>query len=301
MGNRNLTMLMQEKPFMEAVKAQTEAYQNFVKTSEFADASIAPRTLEMLAEFVTLTQQAKMDRTPKRGEDGHNERTLLISAELIVKCKEAMKPFEGFSGDFATKVLSQVFNHSSNGDEISADPVLLLHTLRNAVEEENLPEEIKQQCHDFIDKYFLPHYLNFARSEVASCLISDHDSCSQTVYETYISNVDKWSKGENTKEELQFMETVEEIGNVISIADFRMACVHHALRYMANNNGAMSHYDKTPMARLFENYTLKKVFYGLSIEQEASNDEFKTKMRDGGYTDRQTERLTQWIARAPKP
>jgi len=313
-------------PYCLRVTEEQRIYRKMLESSELAQASCAPGTIEMLAKFAVLSrlrEHANSNLYSKmRVYDGETIKEQDPQARSVQEYRDAAGVDEGMNGistRFAFKVLSQTFNHDST--EISADPVHLMFVLERMLRLEQFPEDTEKRLVNYIKETLAPRYAEFIGNEIQKAYLESYGDYGQNLFERYIALADAWIEDADFKDpdtgimmsrdELNVELTkIEKPAGIANPKDFRNEVVKFALRAKARDGGHMpkwTAYEKIREVierRMFSQVEdlLPIISFGAKRdgETERKHHEFIERMRDRGYTERQVRRSVEWFMRVQK-
>jgi serine protein kinase len=136
-------------PYCLRVSEEVRIYEKLIRHSSLAEATCAPGTLKMMAQFSVLTRLKEPENSSIFSKmlvyDGDNLKDTDPRAKSIQEYRDYAGVDEGMSGistRFAFKILSKVFNFDSQ--EVAANPVHLMYVLEQQIEREQFPPELEQ-------------------------------------------------------------------------------------------------------------------------------------------------------------
>jgi serine protein kinase len=306
---------------------ELKIYKKMLENSQLANNPCAPKTLELLADFSVLTRLKTHENnlnlvTKMRVYNGENLKNKDPNVKAYQEYTDAAGVNEGMSGSstrFAFKVLSQTFNFDK--DEIAADPIHLMYVLENAIKQEQFSAEKEELYIGFIKSYMAEEYKEFIGTEIQRAYVESFSEYGQNVFETYLAYADSWLqdidyRDPNTGEMFDRsilndeLEKIEKPAGIANPKDFRSEVVNFVLRSKAKNRGASPRWNSyEKLAEVIE----KKIFSStedllpiISLGTKANKDDekkrndFVSRMKDKGYSERQINRLTEWFIRARK-
>ena len=310
-------------PYALRVTEETRIYDKLVRTSELAEAPLAPGTLEMLARFSVLSRLKTHENSnlfaKMRVYDGESLKEVDPKARTLQEYKDAAGVDEGMDGistRFAFKALSATFNHDT--EEVAADPVHLMYVLEQAIKREQFPEDVESQYLEFIKADLAPRYAEFIGHEIQKAYLESYHDYGQNLFDRYVDYADAWIEDQDFKDpdtgqmldrELlnQELSKIEKPAGIANPKDFRNEVVKFTLRARANNKGrnpSWTSYEKIREVierRMFSQVEdlLPVISFGSKkdSESEKKHDEFVQRMVERGYTERQVRRLVEWYMR----
>ncbi|MEZ5448876.1 MAG: PrkA family serine protein kinase [Thiolinea sp.] len=313
-------------PYCLRVTEEIEIYRKLLTNSSLAEASCAPDTLKMLAQFTVLSRLKEPENSnlysKMRVYDGENLKDIDPKAKTIQEYQDAAGVDEGMSGlstRFAFKILSKVFNFDPV--EVAADPVHLMYVLERQVEKEQFPAEIQDRYISFIKEYLSPRYVDFIGKEIQTAYLESYSEYGQNLFDRYVTYADFWIQDQEYRdpETGDFLdraalnsdlEKIEKAAGISNPKDFRNEIVNFVLRARANNGGRnpdWTSYEKLRRViemKMFSSTEdlLPVISYGAksSNEEQRKHDNFVERMMKRGYTEKQVRLLSEWYLRVRK-
>ncbi|MGB0663882.1 MAG: PrkA family serine protein kinase [Pontibacterium sp.] len=313
-------------PYCTRVSEEISIYEKLLEHSSLASAPCAPDTLNMLAQFTTLSRIKEPENSSiyskMRIYDGQNLKDTDPKAKSLQEYKDAAGVDEGMTGlstRFAFKILSKVFNFDST--EVSANPVHLLYVLEKEIEQQQFPTEVQERYIGYLKEYIAPKYIEFLGKEIQTAYLESYSEYGQNIFDRYVTYADFWIQDQeyrdpetgdilNRQSISEELEKIEKPAGISNPKDFRHEIVNFVLRARANNGGknpVWSSYEK--MRSVIE----KKMFSNtedllpvISFNAKASSDEqnkhgeFVKRMVERGYTEKQVRLLSEWYIRVRK-
>jgi predicted Ser/Thr protein kinase len=312
-----------EVPYCLQASEEKKIYEKLLKSSTLSAAPTAPYTLELLAQFSVLTRLEEPENSnvvsKMRVYDGENVKEKDSRAKSFQEYKDATTANEGFFGistRLAYKVLAEVYNFDH--EEIAADPVHLLYVLEKTVNASRLPKDTQEKYLDYIKEYLIPYYAKKVEQDIQAAFLDSYDEFGQAMFDRYVMFADHWVQDndyrdvdtgqmfnrEGLNKELEKIEKPAEIANP---KDFRHEVVNFCLRKQAKNDGKnpdWKSYEK--LKRVIESSMFSKTqdllpvisFSGQGNKSDKKkHDSFVERMKELGYTERQTRRVTEWQVR----
>jgi serine protein kinase len=133
-------------PYCLRVSEEVKIYEKLLRGSSLAQATCAPGTLRIMAQFAVLTRLKEPENSSLYSKmlvyDGENLKDTDPRAKSYQEYRDYAGVDEGMSGistRFAFKILSKVFNFDST--EVAANPVHLMYVLEQQIEREQFPAE----------------------------------------------------------------------------------------------------------------------------------------------------------------
>jgi len=305
---------------------EIKIYEKMLAESALRDAPIAPKTLDILAQFSVLSRLIEHEnstyaskRAVYNGEDVKNSDPKAKSIQEYRDTAGVNEGMTGISTRFAFKILSKTF--SRDIAETSADPVLLIDILNTAIVAEEFPKERQDKLKDFIKTTLVPKYLEYLGKEIRGAYLENADDYGQTLFDKYIDYSDHWIgeksyKDSNTGTMLdrellnKELEAIEKAAGIANPRDFRNEIVMFSLRHRAQHNGAnpkWTSYNKLKEVieqRIFSTLDsmLPVISFGSkrTTEEEEKHTHFIERMRERGYTPRQSQRVIEYYLRMQK-
>lgn len=312
-----------EVPYCLRVTEERNIYQKLLSSSTLSNAPTAPYTLDLLAQFSVLTRLEEPENsnvvTKMWVLDGENMKEKDSRAKSYQEYKDSASSNEGFFGvstRFAYKVLAEVFNFDL--DEVAANPVHLLYVLEKTILASRLPKDQVENYLSYLKDYLIPYYAKKVKKDINTAYLDSYDDYGQNIFDRYIMFADHWIQDNDYRdpdtgqmfdrahinEELTKLEKPAEIANP---KDFRHEVVNFCLREQAKNNGKnpdWKSYNK--LRRVIEATMFNKAqdllpvisFSGQgSKEDKQKHKEFVDRMKELGYTQRQTRLVVDWYTR----
>jgi serine protein kinase len=310
-------------PYCLRVTEEQKIYEKLVSSSELANSSCAPATLEMMARFSVLSRLKRHENSTvfakMRVYDGESLKETDPRARSLQEYKDAAGVEEGMDGTstrFAFKVLAATFNHDTT--EVAADPVHLMYVLEQAIRRDQLPAETEKRYLEFIKGELAPRYAEFIGNEIQKAYLESYNDYGQNLFDRYVAYADAWIEDQDFKDpdtgqllnrELlnQELTKIEKPAGIANPKDFRNEVVKFSLRTRANNNGknpSWTSYEKIREVierRMFSQVEelLPVISFGSKKDgdTERKHEEFVLRMEARGYTERQVRRLVEWYMR----
>ncbi len=313
-------------PYCTRVSEEVRIYEKLLENSSLSAAPCAPDTLNMLAQFTTLSRIKDPENSSlyskMRIYDGENLKDTDPKAKSLQEYKDAAGVDEGMNGlstRFAFKILSKVFNFDPT--EVAANPVHLLYVLEKEIEQQQFPTEKQERYIGFLKEFIAPKYIEFLGKEVQTAYLESYSEYGQNIFDRYCTYADFWIQDQEYRDPEtgdildrqainEELEKIEKPAGISNPKDFRHEVVNFVLRARANNNGnnpTWMSYEK--MRTVIE----KKMFSNtedllpvISFNAKASSDdqrkhgEFVKRMINRGYTEKQVRLLSEWYIRVRK-
>lgn len=310
-----------EVPYCLRVTEEVEIYKKLLKGSDLSNASYAPGTLEMLAQFSVLSRLKQPENSTLFSKmeiyDGKNLKDSDPQAKSLQEYRDHAGVTEGMDGistRFAYKILSKTFNYDNT--EIAANPVHLMYVLEQRVRKEHMKNE--DELITLIRGILAPKYATFLSDEIQKAYLESYSEYGQNLFDRYISYADAWIQHQDfrdadtgemyDRDQLNAeLEKVEKPAGISNPKDFRNEVVNFVLRASRNNDG------KNPQWTSYEKLRAvieKKMFANteellpvISFNKKSSTKEddehknFVQRMVEKGYTEKQVRLLVEWYIR----
>jgi serine protein kinase len=313
-------------PYCLRVSDEVRIYQKLLAHSSLSQAPCAPGTLEMLAQFSTLTRIKEPENSSifskMRVYDGENLKDTDPKAKSMQEYRDYAGVDEGMNGistRFAFKILSQVFNFDHA--EVAANPVHLLYVLERQIEREQFAPEVEERYLSYLKGYLAPRYAEFIGKELQQAYLESYSEYGQNIFDRYVTYADFWIQDQeyrdpDTGESFDRsalnaeLEKIEKPAGISNPKDFRNEIVNFVLRAKAKNAGrnpAWTSYEKLRAViekKMFS--TTEDLLPVISFNTKASADEqkkhaeFVDRMVAKGYTAKQVRLLSDWYLRVRK-
>ena len=313
-------------PYCLRVSDEVKIYQKLLTHSSLSAAPCAPGTLEMLAQFSTLTRIKEPENSSifskMRIYDGENLKDTDPKAKSMQEYRDYAGVDEGMNGistRFAFKILSQVFNFDHT--EIAANPVHLLYVLERQIEREQFSAEIEEKYLSYLKGFLATRYAEFIGKELQQAYLESYSEYGQNIFDRYVTYADFWIQDQefrdpDTGESFDRaalnteLEKIEKPAGISNPKDFRNEIVNFVLRARAKNAGknpAWTSYEKLRAViekKMFSN--TEDLLPVISFNTKASGEEqkkhadFVDRMVAKGYTAKQVRLLSDWYLRVRK-
>ena len=313
-------------PYCLKVSEEVRIYEKLLAHSSLSEASCAPHTLKMLAQFAVLSRLKEPENSSifskMRVYDGENLKDTDPKAKSYQEYRDFAGVDEGMSGlstRFAFKILSKVFNFDHS--EVAANPVHLLYTLEQQIPQEQFPPETQERYLRFIKEFLVPRYVEFIGKEIQTAYLESYSEYGQNIFDRYVTYSDYWIQDQeyrdpDTGESFdrralnEELEKIEKPAGISNPKDFRNEVVNFVLRTRARNAGknpAWTSYEKLRAViekKMFAN--TEELLPVISFNAKASADdakkheEFVNRMVQKGYTPKQVRLLCEWYLRVRK-
>lgn len=314
-----------EVPYCLRIQEEKKIYEKLLKNSELATAPVAPNTLEILAKFSVLTRldvpENSAIETKLLVYNGENVKEKDVKAKAYYEYKEDASSEEGFHGvstRLAYKILSEVYNFDIT--ETAADPVHLLYVLEKVIKQERLSEDVEVLYMSFV-KFLAGEYAKLVGKDIQTAYLDSYNEYGQALFDRYILFADHWVQDNDYRDpdtgqmfdrqaidrELTKLEKTAGISNP---KDFRHEITNFALRYQAKHDGknpSWTSYEK--LRKVIEATMFSKTedllpvisFTGHGNKGDKDkHDAFVNRMKEMGYTEKQTRRVVEWHMRTVK-
>ena len=317
---------MVKVPYVTRVNEEAEIYKKLLSNSELRAAPCAPGTLEILSQFCVMSRLKVPQNSTlflkMRVYNGENVKNQDPRSRPIQEYKDIAGVNEGMDGlstRFAFKILSKTFNYDT--EEIAANPIHLMYILKNSISEEQFPKDKETELLGTLDGVLMDKYLEYLEKDIrASFLDSFQDLC-QNLFENYFYYADAWvSDSEyrdvNTGTMLDRnglnaeLEKIEKPAGIDNPKDFRNDITMFVIRYRGANKGKLPRWNEYEKMRIVIEKkvlaTTDEILPVISFAPKRSDEEtkkhnhFVAKMKERGYTERQTRFLCEFFMRARK-
>ncbi|HYE35895.1 PrkA family serine protein kinase [Methylocaldum sp.] len=313
-------------PYCLRVSEEVKIYEKLLIHSSLSDASCAPHTLKMLAQFAVLSRLKEPENSniysKMRVYDGENLKDTDPKAKSYQEYRDFAGVDEGMAGlstRFAFKILSKVFNFDHS--EVAANPVHLLYTLEQQIPQEQFPPEVQERYLRFIKEFLVPRYVDFIGKEVQTAYLESYSEYGQNIFDRYVTYADYWIQDQeyrdpDTGESFdrralnEELEKIEKPAGISNPKDFRNEVVNFVLRARAKNSGknpAWTSYEKLRAViekKMFANTEelLPVISFNAkaSVDDQKKHEEFVNRMVHKGYTPKQVRLLCEWYLRVRK-
>lgn len=315
-------------PYCLRYSEETKIYEKLLRESSLSEASCAPKTLEMLAQFSVMSRLAPTDHGAAEVKmavyNGESLKHKNIDAKSVWEYERESREKgydEGFNGQstrFAFKTLSETFNYDR--EEVAANPLSLLFVLDEKIKQEHLDSGTEKFLTS-IREHLSKEFLKFFDGEVKKAYVESYEDHGQNIFERYVSYADNYINDEDyrdpntsmlmTPHELEkFLEEVEVAAEIGNKKDFRHEVVNFVLRFKAKNGGK---FPKWTSYQKIRDVIEAKVFSSIedmlpiiSSSAPANSDDkrhhknFVERMTKNGYTTRQVLVLVDWYTKSLK-
>ncbi len=315
-------------PYCLRVSEEVKIYEKLLRGSSLFEATCAPGTLKMMAQFAVLTRLKEPENSSLYSKmlvyDGENLKDTDPKAKSYQEYRDYAGVDEGMSGistRFAFKILSKVFNFDPA--EIAANPVHLMYVLEQQISREQFAPELEQKYLAFIKEHLAVRYAEFIGKEIQTAYLESYSEYGQNIFDRYVTYADFWIQdneyrdtdtGEafdraalNTE-----LEKIEKPAGISNPKDFRNEIVNFVLRARGDpknggNNPLWTSYEKLRTViekKMFSN--TEELLPVISFNAKASADDakkhqdFVARMVGKGYTAKQVRLLCEWYLRVRK-
>ncbi|MBC7923045.1 MAG: PrkA family serine protein kinase [Ferruginibacter sp.] len=313
-------------PYCLRVSEEIKIYEKLIRESSLSQATCAPKTLELLAQFAVMSRLKDPENSSLHAKmrvyNGESLKDTDPNAKSIQEYRDEAGINEGMNGvstRFAFKILSKVFNFDS--DEIAANPVHLLYVLEQEVVKLMLPRETEEKYLSLIKSVLASRYSEFISEEIQKAYIESYGTYGQNIFEKYVLYSDHWMQNNDYRDpdsgEIldrrtlnQELEKIEKPAGIANPKDFRSEITNFTLRYKASNGGKSPRWDAYEKIRAVIE---KKIFTNTedllpvisfsaksNEEDEKKHRDFLKRMKDRGYTAKQIRILVDWFMRVRK-
>ncbi|MGM9427363.1 PrkA family serine protein kinase [Hydrogenophaga sp. MI9] len=313
-------------PYCLRVSEEVKIYEKLIRHSSLAQATCAPGTLKMMAQFSVLTRLKEPENSSLFSKmqvyDGENLKDTDPRAKSYQEYRDFAGVDEGMNGistRFAFKIISKVFNFDST--EVAANPVHLMYVLEQQIEREQFAKETEERYTSFIKEQLSPRYAEFIGKEIQTAYLESYSEYGQNIFDRYVTYADYWIQDHEYRDtdtgevfDRQSLnaelEKIEKPAGISNPKDFRNEIVNFVLRARANNAGhnpLWTSYEKLRTViekKMFSN--TEELLPVISFNAKASADEakkhedFVTRMVAKGYTPKQVRLLCEWYLRVRK-
>ncbi|MFC6671709.1 PrkA family serine protein kinase [Marinobacterium aestuariivivens] len=313
-------------PYCTRVSEEVRIYEKLLENSSLNEAPCAPDTLNMLAQFTTLSRIKEPENSSlyskMRIYDGENLKDTDPKAKSLQEYKDAAGVDEGMNGlstRFAFKILSKVFNFDPT--EVSANPVHLLYVLEKEIEQQQFPAETQDRYIGFLKEFIAPKYIDFLGKEIQTAYLESYSEYGQNIFDRYCTYADFWIQDQEYRDPEtgdildrqainEELEKIEKPAGISNPKDFRHEIVNFVLRARANNHGknpTWMSYEKMRSViekKMFSNTEdlLPVISFNAkaSSEDQRKHGEFVKRLINRGYTEKQVRLLCEWYIRVRK-
>lgn len=313
-------------PYCLRVTEEVQIYKKLLSNSSLGGSICAPGTLDMLATFSVMTRLKEPENSQLSAKieiyDGKSLKETNPNAKSLQEYKDFAgvdEGMNGFSTRSAFKILSRVYNYDA--EEVSANPIHLLHVLETQIMQEQYPQDIQDKYIAFIKTWLAPKYAEFIGDEIQKAYLESYSEYGQNIFDRYIQFADMWIqdidyRDPDTGEMYDRsalngeLEKIEKPGGIANPKDFRNEIVTFVLRAKSHNKGKNPHWTSYEKMRTVIE---KKMFANteellpiISFSKKASGDDekkhndFVQRMTSKGYTEKQVRLAVEWFTRFRK-
>lgn len=313
-------------PYCLRIDEEVAIYEKLIRNSELSGAPIAPKTLEMLAQFSILTRLSDPANSDIYAKllvyNGEYVKEIMPKAKSYKEYKDdggVREGMDGMSTRFAYKILSKVFNFDA--EEVAANPIHLMYILEKQIKQECFPSDIEEEYIAYIHAMLKVKYAEFVEEELQKAYLESYSDYGQNLFDNYVKYADFWVQNQDYRDpdtgtmmdrdalnkELEKMEKPAMISNP---KDFRNEIVNFVLRAKADKGGKMpiwTSYEKLRRViekRMFSNTDelLPIISFGTkkSADEEDKHHKFVDRMVARGYTKRQIQLIVSWYTQFNK-
>jgi len=174
-------------PYCLRVSEEINIYDKLLANSSLSEASCAPSTLEMLAQFSVLSRLVIPENSSvyskMRAYDGESLKDTDPKAKSYQEYRDYAGVDEGMKGlstRFAFKILSRVFNFDQT--EVAANPVHLLYVLEQQIAREQFPQDLHDRYLEHIKAFLVPNYVEFIGKEIQTSYLESYSEYGQNIF-----------------------------------------------------------------------------------------------------------------------
>lgn len=304
-------------PYTLQMDQEAKIYQKILSQGGYADAPIAPKTVDLLAKFSVMTRLQDVEGNAKYG---HKIRAEVMNGETpegpaakvptVGELKSNAPLEEGMSGistRFAFKSLSETFNARANEGEYGADPILLFETLLTRIKEDGtISDDDKEKYRGFIINDLMKEYGAFVSEEISEAFTNASDDMCQAMFDRYIAMANAWIMDEPfndkavtgqvmSKQELdQKLQEIEKPSGIPDVKAFRDMVTRYVLNQQSKTDTKVRWDSYEKMREVIRANLSRKMqdampiiqFDGPALEgdQKDKRDTFLKNMEAKGYT-----------------
>lgn len=313
-------------PYCLRVNEEVQIYQKLLNNSELSGAPCAPGTLELLAQFCVMSRLSDTENSTlfskMRVYNGENIKNDDPKAKPLQEYRDDAGVNEGMDGlstRFAYKALSKAFNFDS--EEIAANPIHLMYILKHNIAEEQFQADREEHLGDILEGVLSEKYIEFLEKDIRASFLDSFSDLCQNTFETYFYYADAWISDNDFRDQATGtlldreglnaeLEKIEKPAGIANPKDFRNEITMFVVRYKGNNKGNLPKWNEfEKMRAVIEKKVLASTDEILPVisfapkrseEEKKKHDQFVNKMRERGYTERQTRFLCEWFMRIRK-
>lgn len=298
-------MTIIDVPYTLRISEEVKIYEKLLKKSRHAEAPIAPKTLEILAEFAVMTRMKDGKENALKIFDRH-VRARVMNGEKIdgadgkvptmneLRLKASPdQGMDGFSIRDADRVLRNSFNARAMEGYHESDPILMLETLRKFVKESDkslISDSQKAEYETYING-LADRYKKHTAKLINAAMIDADDGVCQNMFDKYVFFAEKWleqedyvdpTSGERTDYNKldRMLTSMEKKAGVANPTEFRRTAtqgVDKELARIAKSNAGKAPEDQEPAVVRWDTYEpLAKVIRAQhEVDQETRRHIFK--------------------------
>lgn len=313
-------------PYCLRVDEEVKIYEKLIANSELKNAPCAPGTLEMMSQYSVLTRLREPENSNiltklevYNGKHMKNKDPKVRSLEEYRESAGINEGMDGSSTRFAYKILSKVYNYDA--EEVAANPIHLMYVLEKQIEQEQLPKAEEERRIGYIKGILAPKYAEFLGEELQKAYLESYHEYGQNLFDRYIQYADFWIQDKDYRDSDTGevfdrdalngeLEKIEKPAGIANPKDFRNEVVGFVLRAKAANGGKSP--DWTSYEKLRE-VIEKKMFANTeellpvisfskkaTVDEEKKHNDFVSRMKSKGYTDKQVRLAVEWYMRYRK-
>ncbi len=259
-------------PYTLRMSEELKIYKKLLSSTNYAEAPIAPGTMELLAEFAVATRlmDGKDDALKPydkfvraKVHNGEIPDGIKSKVPKLYELKEKASNDQGlygFSVRDTGRVLKKTFNKRANEGIEEADTILLIETLREFIEHanvEDISEDDKKVYLSYIDT-LAGRNAKDLDEKITNALLDSDDSTCQRMFDEYLEYAQAWSdstdlfteNGEPINEDkiVKFLKGFEKRAGITNGGEFRknaIASVNAEIVRIARKNKHLPKEDET--------------------------------------------------------
>lgn len=313
-------------PYTLRVQEEIDIYKKILGDSELRGAPCAPGTLELLAQFAVMSRLAAHENSTlfskMRVYNGENIKNDDPKAKPLQEYRDLAGIAEGMSGvstRFAYKVLSKTFNFDH--EEVAANPIHLMFILEEDVVKDQLPKDQEQHLKEILKNTLADKYYEFLEKDIRASFLESFSELCQNVFENYFYYADAYNQDQEYRDPgtgvlldqealNEELSKIEKPAGIANPKEFRNDVVNFTIRYKGSHKGKLPRWNEfEKMRQVIEKKVLAttdEILPVISFAPKRSDDEtkkhnqFVSKMKERGYTERQTKLLCEWFMRVRK-
>lgn len=311
-------------PYCLRVEEEVEIYKKLLRNSSLNEAPVAPKTLDIMAEFSVMSRLVEPENSKlyskMRIYNGESLKERDLNAKSLQEYKDVAGVNEGMNGvstRFAFKVLSKVFNYDK--EEIAANPIHLFYVLEQEIIKNQFTNEQETRYLSIIKDTLVANYKDFIEDEIQKAFIDSYSTFGQNIFDKYVSYADHWIQDQDYRDPQtgeQFdrailnaeLEKIEKPAGIVNAKDFRNEVVTYY--YRTKSSSSTPRWDSfEKMRNVIEKKLMTKtedlipvISFGSKSnkEEEEKHISFVDRMKKSGYTERQIHLLVDWHMRMRK-